>query len=145
MSSTSRFKVLHLGCPPSYSRPNYNSLSSPLFKVLHTQKAELALDMVWLCHCYSPITSGTWWIHSNISQHSYIKDTSPALYESWTFCLHSHYIKPLSVSRSYHLFPYLSAWWPLGSSLDLLVPGSLSLPWAPVAPYLCRRPSNVSR
>ena len=38
----------YLGCPHSYSRPNYNSISSPPFKVLHTRKAELALDMIWL-------------------------------------------------------------------------------------------------
>ena len=38
----------YLGCPHSYSRPNYNSISSPPFKVLHTWKAELALDMIWL-------------------------------------------------------------------------------------------------
>lgn len=38
----------YLGCPHSYRRPNYNSISSPPSKVLYTRKSELALDTIWL-------------------------------------------------------------------------------------------------
>ena len=50
----------YLGCPHSYRRPIYNSISSPPSKVLHTRKAELALDTIWLSllsiHCIWNLT-----------------------------------------------------------------------------------------